>query len=500
MAGGFFAQALVDAGAGIRGYQQQQLVDQQIQSNQQNLAMNKMALMAQQKHQAAQEDVSTYMSAQLEKDKSIMSDPVKMAQLQEQSATQAYKDGDFQLGAGMASAAKQSYVEAKAAIAQKVAEKAQATKDLSQTAYEFGAGDVTSPEAQKELVQKAIAAGVNPTTIPLPSEPVKFKAWAQKMENAASTAEQRSTFVQNQHKEEIAEDDRKQRIKDNERAESDRESDKALSRQLSEEHMAQLKEAKALRASSALPKTMEKGDYSYIPDPEHRYTGPRLDETPGSVGYDYVQSGPRKLTAVEKSGTSRAVASASEIGRNVENMLSFKDASLTPFGHIQGDTLLKALERTGTTAMTPDQTLAYSKSVAGLGVETGNLLSSLGGRTPNLSIMNEIQNMASRESGMSSVVGLYGAANVVDIARTYLKALPLSESNPKVQEQLKRLENFPKPEEIAAIINARGDKKAQKQMQKLQNAASADRNTADSSATAPPPVSSGLPPGVTQVN
>jgi hypothetical protein len=175
-------------------------------------------------------------------------------------------------------------------------------------------------------------------------------------------------------------------------------------------------------------------------------------------------------------------------------MLSFKDATLTPFVHLPGDSLLGALTKTGVNAMTPDKTLAYTKSVQGLGTEVGSLLSSLGGRTPNLSTMNELQDMASQGAGMSPLVGMYGTANVIDIARTYLRNLPLADTNPKIQSMLKQLEKFPKPDEVAKLINEQADKKTKKQLAKLRSAGESDRQEAIKRASTPPTGEGALPP------
>ena len=82
MASGFFAQAMADAGSAIRGIQAQQNFDQNQQLTQQQIDTNKMAMMAQQKHQKAEADVSAYMGAKLENDQSIAGNPMKMAELQ----------------------------------------------------------------------------------------------------------------------------------------------------------------------------------------------------------------------------------------------------------------------------------------------------------------------------------------------------------------------------------------------------------------------------------
>jgi pyruvate/oxaloacetate carboxyltransferase len=80
---------------------------------------------------------------------------------------------------------------------------------------------------------------------------------------------------------------------------------------------------------------------------------------------------------------------------------------------------------------------------------------------------------------MSAIVGLYGIANTADIARTYLKNLPLADSNPKIQEAIHALDKFPLPSEIAAKINQQAlDKVGKKQLKKLQATVQSDRDAA----------------------
>lgn len=505
MASGFFAQAMADAGSAIRGIQAQQNFDQNQQLTQQQIDTNKMAMMAQQKHQKAEADVSAYMGAKLENDQSIVGNPMKMAELQRAAATEAYKAGDYMLGKQMATEAAESVKEAKAAMAEQVAEKAQAQQDLATSAYEFTSGDMNSPEAQKELVDKAIAARIPLTSIPKPEDKVAFQAWAQKMDGVARTSQQRAEFVEKAKTAEDKASDRKQDIAEREKKENDDKANKAEERR-QEWAKIDIERAKAARENrdkgAKLPAKEIEGDYEYIPDPEHKYQGKRRSDIPGTVGYDYVQSGVRKLYSQESGGISRALPSAAEIIRQ-SKLAAGLNANLDPFGHIDPDTMVSAVEKIGTNKYNSDETLAYTKSIKGMGVEAAGLLGSMGGRTPPLSVMNELQDMASRSAGMSKIVGAYGAALMTDLTRTYVSHLPLARThtNPDIEDTLKELDQFPRAEQIAALIRKQGTKEQKKQMEKLEGLAQSDKKAGvahleiqgaaaksnSSEASAPPP-------------
>src|SRR5258706_4691958 len=94
-----FMQAMGQGlGVGIQGQQ----VNMDLEAKQQQLAMQKMQLLQaqqqqqqQQKQQDTQQGISQYMQAQMQKDSTIASDPMKIAQLYDQAGAQAMVKGDF---------------------------------------------------------------------------------------------------------------------------------------------------------------------------------------------------------------------------------------------------------------------------------------------------------------------------------------------------------------------------------------------------------------------
>ena len=491
MASGFFAQAVSDAGFAIRGVQQQQETDQQSQLRQQQIDMNKMSLMSQQKQNQAKSDVADYMKSQADEIASNVQNPLKMRDMYNNAATVAAKAGDFGLMEEMASLAQKQTVQYKEIVETKAKEKSAAQGELADAAFEFSAGDMQNPEAQSGLAKKAIAAGVDPTTIPSVTNPIKFQAWAKNMAIESKKGKSQAEAIATIRAKEEADSDRKQEIKNKQQDRLDKQKETADLRAQgwAKVDIERMRLAKERRADEVkLPAKEVQGDYEYIPDPNHteRYKDvPRMGAK-GTVGYDYVQAGTRKLTAQETSGISRAIPSANEIIRQTKLALGF-NASLNPFDRISSDSVLGALTKTGTNKMAPDEVLAYTKSIKGIGVEAASVLGSMGGRTPPLATMHELQDMASRESGMSKLVGAYGSALMTDLTRTYISSLPLAKTkiNPDIQETLHNLDQFPRAEEIAALIRKNGSKADKKAMDKLESTAAQDKSAGTKAMTTP---------------
>ncbi len=255
MAGGFFAQALSNIGGALRSEQQYQETDQDIQLNNQKLQMNQMAMQQQKQKQKAETDVGNFMSSQVDADKSLVNNPIKMGQMQQKAATMAFKEGNFQLGKELEADAKGSYQEAKERVAVMAGEKKQAQEDLSREAYDFAAGDMNDPAAQRELVGKAIAAGVSPMTLPKPGDVVGWATFARKSQTSALTAEQHATLIEKQHTAEQVDVNRKQLIKDHEEDHRDRERDVAAKREATAVQQGMLAEATAARREESKRKT-----------------------------------------------------------------------------------------------------------------------------------------------------------------------------------------------------------------------------------------------------
>ena len=255
MAGGFFAQALSNIGGALRSEQQYQETDQDIQLNNQKLQMNQMAMQQQKQKQKAETDVGNFMSSQVDADKSLVNNPIQMGQMQQKAATMAFKEGNFQLGKELETDAKVSYQEAKDQVTRMAVEKKQTQEDLSKEAYNFAAGDMNDPAAQRALVDKALAAGVSPMTLPKPGDVVGWATFARKSQTSALTAEQHATLIEKANTASQVNDNQKQLIKDHETEHRDHVRDVAAQREATAVQRGMLAEATASRREESKRKT-----------------------------------------------------------------------------------------------------------------------------------------------------------------------------------------------------------------------------------------------------
>ena len=496
MTGGFFAQAVTDAGAAISGYNKQRMTDQELQINQQQIESNKMAMLAQAQTADAKKQISTYLATQVKSDSSTLQNPVKTAEMYGKAATIAGANGEFDLMEHLAGLQKKSLDEYKEVVVTKAKEKAEAKSELADAAYEYTQGDMTNPLAMQHLAEKAMAAGVDPTTIPSIMKPVEVAAWAKSMSIESKEAIAREKFIDDANKKKTDAEYQRKEYELKVKTQQDNEQDKALRRGDQALHWAELKEGKESRKASATPKFVVEDDtkWEYAPDPK-AFPGVERKGPPGTPGADYVKFGAAPLGTVTEGRITRTLQSGTEIARNLQKMNHFTDTSLSPFQGQAGDTLIGSLIRTGTKSAAPDLVNAYGATVGAIGNEYGNMFAAFGGRTAGDKAQAEFMHIVARESGDSAIVGAYKLANGAEMYRAYLKALPHAKTNPQVQEQLSMVADIPPSDAILAQMQDASDRKKAK---KLQGAVSSHvRGTQETIEKGRTESAPGVPPGAT---
>ncbi len=442
--GGFLGNLGLAAGNNIIEGQQLDAQRASTELKQQQVQMNKMSMLAQQKQQQNQQQIGAYIASEAQKDSSIVTDPQKMAATYEKAAGMALQTGDFAGAEEMSKLASGKLQESKDAAV--VAQQQQQVKkeSLASAADDYAANP--SPEASKALVQKAVDAGVSPLSIPAPGTPA-FKAWSTQQQLASKTASQRADFVQKAYE---ADTNRRERQQEHQDSLAERD---ATRRQTAayQAGLLDLRRSEAADRQGRAPTTKDVAGSTYEWDPTGQKKGDRnLPDT------GWVKIGGVKLTSTQNAQNNAIVASASEGMRGLRIIGAMdNDTTAGPFAGLHDGTILDAIAKTGTNAVTPADMQIYHTATAGMGLEIARTMTLGGGRGANQATINEMQNIVEGHSGDTQATLLFKYANAADIIRNRLSTLPDTD-DPKVKAQRTQLEKdlakIPEPTDILKSV------------------------------------------------
>ena len=412
--GGGFTSAVAAAGNAILSGKELQERDEDIQLKKQQIAMGQIAVQNAQRQQQTQATVGAFLSSEAQKDASSFTDPAKSAQLYEKAAGLALQGGDFVSANEMGELAKGKMQEAKEQLVVAAQQKHQKQEDLATTADDYSTNP--TPEGAKDLMRKAIDAGVNPTSIPMPGTP-QWGTWVNSQKQAAMDSKSRAELAEKAQEFTQRQQQQKEEFQI-------RQQDLQFQRQ----NNAMLKEAMVGIARDRLDLERQKATSS------------------------------PKETANEKNTSKAIIASASEGVRGLHVIGALdSDQTAGPFAGLHDGTILDAVAKTGTNAMTSDDAQIYHTAAAGMGLEVSRALTLGGGRGANQATINEMQNIIEAHPGDSKATALFKYATAADIIRNRLESMtPPQDSVQEANRQklLKDLSKIPAPSDIIKAVKS----------------------------------------------
>lgn len=276
--GSFFQQVGQNAGNAFLLQQKTDEQNAEIALKQQQVQTNKMSMLAQERKLKTQQTVQDFISANQAEDKATVDNPLNAGATYSKAADLALRGGDFTGAKELMGLATEKVQLAKGARAE-VEAKIQTSKDnLSTTADSF----LRAPtiEGADAVAKAAIAAGVNPVTIPAPNTP-DFAAWAKAQTAAALSGKDRFQAVEKAREFDQAAADRKEaqaaRLEEQRQARADRAAAREESLALRREMAAGARETREARREAradstsfketeALSKTAQKIAEPYLKD------------------------------------------------------------------------------------------------------------------------------------------------------------------------------------------------------------------------------------------
>jgi hypothetical protein len=427
--GGFLQGVGLAAGRNVIYGQEFAQKQANLEETQNQVQLQKFQLGQLAQQQQTQKDVGDFIGSELQKDASNVTDPVKTAQMYQKAAGIALRDGDFTSADNMSKLAKSKLDEAKQAAVLVQQQQQQRKEDLANAAGDFS----TNPTAEggQALVQKAVAAGVNPTTIPQPGTPA-FKTWANQQQLASKSASERADFVEKANENAERMKEKREEHADNVALRLEQMRATAANQAANRE----LREAMAADRRARAPEVKDINGSQYQYDPTGTVKGDRDTPDPG-----WVKIG-EKMTSQQKTGVSRGSYAAAEVSRSLGKVLQFDPGTTTgPFANLGAHTPLEAMLKVGSNQLTPAQYQSMNVNAAGLGNQIASLESALGGRMAAGTQQQHLQDMAVPQPGDSGYTAAYKIANAKELTVTALKHLPGNFANtPQGKAQIEELE------------------------------------------------------------
>jgi len=401
----------------------------------------------------------TAMSQWLQSEQALQEEPTTnatgLAKLYGRASQQALLRGDFDGAQEMDRLAK-----GQLDIAEKEGKTLEEARVRKAEALSTAAQDVLadpSPENHKKLVDAALASGVNPADIPLPSDP-KYKAFATQSAMAPLTGQKRLDYLEKVREHQEQERQRKQAEEDRHQERVEAQKDRAAAREsLTEYH----KESLAIR---------------------------------NQLAQSIIEARKEKQAAggeIRRRNTIAAVNYANETVRGLDLVGTMaKNQTGSIFAHLSSpDTLLNAVRNMSGNEQTPEIQQIYQTATKGLGLEIAQLATAGSGRSANKDVIKEMSDMVEAKPGDKDLEIMFKLVNAADFVRERLKAVPRS-PDPEIQktreEAEKRLEKYPSPAQVIEAATKKGIKLGTiKKMKSLRQSITDTLNRQE--AAAPPP-------------
>lgn len=401
-----------------------------------------MQVAQQQQQMKTEKDLGQFLSSQAKLDGADATNPLTQAKRYQQAAGIAAQHGDFTSSAQMSKLADESNQEGQKQAALVQQQQAAKKEDLANTADNYQSNP--TPEGANDLTRKAIAAGVNPTSIPLTNSP-GFASWANDQRLAGMDSKGKATFVQKAYDLKQKREDQQQNHQDNVALRQASMQQTAMYR----EGMLDLRRSEMASRQDKDPKVVSIGSAQYEYDPSSSLKGDRLASDPR-----YVKLA-NKTSAQQEYSTVAIGGAAAEGVRNLDQMSRFGSGTVnSPFVHLSDKGGIEAIAKAGTNAMTPEQTQMFGSSGAGLALEIGRVSTLGGGRGVNQAQINELHTQIVPTAGDSPLTAAYKLSTGAQILKTRMESTPPpadASAAKKWNDTLSRLETYPTPE---TILNA----------------------------------------------
>ena len=494
--GGFLAGLGLQAGyADIYGqqFQQNQAKTQLLQADAQkdNLQAQQM-----QKEMQTQKSLGAFIQSQTQLDGADATNPLNQAKMYNKAAGLAASQGDFASAQEMTTLAKNATQDAQEAQVAQVKQQQVKKEDLANTADEFAANPTR--DGAMELAKKAIAAGVNPATIPPNLNTVEGMAWVNQQKLAGMDSKAKAEFVQKAADIKANRDMKWQEHEDS----------VGLKKAQMQQTAAFREDSLALRASEDTVRNADRADKAKNPqvidiggtkwerDPDMKLKGERNPTDP-----TLVKLGDKPPTAQQQRDSNMLAGAGAEAARNLEQMGRFgAGTTQSPWVHLTDHDAIDAIKATGTHALTPEQTQMFESSTSGLALELGRIATAGGGRTANESQIQEIQKQITPRSGDTNLTAAYKLSTAAQMALTRLQASP-EPTDPKVKTSwdatIATLQKYPDPDKILNAASAKDKKQLEHwtgNYQSLLNKVTADSDTSSglpATSSASPAIPSG---------
>lgn len=393
-----------------------------------------------------QKDLADFISSQTKLEGDQAGQPLNQARMFAKASDLALQHGDMSSAKEMMDMSRNASKDAQEQITAAAKQKAQKQDDLGTAAQTYA--DNPTTEGAREVVRKALDAGVNPATIPLPNTP-QWATWINSQKLAGMTAKERADFAEKTADIKARRDQQWQEHKDNVAL---REATIQQTGAYREAMIGLRKDEIASRADKA-PKTVDVAGATYEYDPQAQVKGDRLASDPR-----YVKLG-QKITATQENNTVALGGAAAEAARNIKQMADFHVGTAnSPFQHLGDKTFTDALSRTATNRLTPEQTQMFQASSAGLGLELSRVATIGAGRGANQAVINEMQKLTTPSAGDTNLTMAYKISTAAQIALTRMEATPAptdqSAAN-KWNETMSYLRSLPTPDQIQKVAGTK---------------------------------------------
>ena len=404
--GNFLQQVGIAAGQTMLAGQAYQQGQAELENRKQDVELKQQQVAAAKLSAQASRDAASIIQAGMAKDQSTVTDPTARAKLYTETAGKLAASGSFDMAKKMEDLAKGELDTASKMQEDLLKKGVLAKENLAKAAIDFSAAP--TPEGQTALTKAAIDAGYDPTKIPPPNT-TEFRAWAKNQQTAGSSSKDVLAAKEKAREFDQKEEERKAEFKSRTEATAAQRAQTA----------AYQNESLALR-KLLLESKMNKTD----------------------------------LTAQEKGTVTAVLGAAGEATRGLEQALKMPvDARMGAFANLHDGTVIDALTKTGTNALTPEQVQLYTSNMGGMALEASRVITLGAGKSANESTIRELQKALVPQQGDTQYTAMYKIATAASIIRNRLEYLPeIPETRGKQRGQLEKLQKalaaVPEPDEI----------------------------------------------------
>jgi hypothetical protein len=392
-----------------------------------------------QQQMKTRQDIGAFLKSQTDLEGADASQPLNQAKMYTKAAGLAASQGDLASAKEMTDLSKQAQQDALEQTKLVATQQAQKKEILANTAANLP--DNPTREQANDLVRKAVDAGVDPTSIPLPGTP-GFLAWKNQQQLAGMDSKSRAEFVQ---KMADTKANRDMKWQEHEDSVDTRRAQMQQTAAFREAEIGLRKEAMADRAQRA-PQTIDVGAAKYEYDPDSSVKGERLATDPR-----YVKLG-NKTTATQENNIVAIGGATAEVARNLSQMARFPTGTTnSPFAHITDHGFLESIQKTGSNALTPEQIQMFQTSSSGLSTELSRAMTLGGGRGANQSVINEVKSQTTPNAGDTNLTAAYKISTAAQIALTRMNSTPdpADQKAKATWDATKaQLQQFPTPDQI----------------------------------------------------